>query len=83
MVDFTVYKGSQGEKIVQSKSSRSIGPEDVLVKVTHSGLCGTDVHFKETDMALGHEGAGIVQEIGENVSLFKKYIFPPLSYQQH
>jgi len=42
-----------------------------LVKITHSGICGTDEHFKHVDMVLGHEGIGTVQEIGERVSQFK------------
>lgn len=72
MVNFTVYKGSKGGKIVKGTSSRSVGPNDVLIKVTHSGLCFTDVHYKEADIALGHEGTGVVQETGPNVTLFKK-----------
>ena len=76
MVDFTVYKGSKGGKIVKATGSRSIGPDEVLVKVTHSGLCFTDVHFKEADMVLGHEGTGLVQEVGSSVTLFKKYDSP-------
>ncbi len=72
MVDFTVYKGSQGGTIVKSTSSRSVGPQDVLIKITHTGLCFTDVHYKESDMVLGHEGTGRVQEVGSNVTLFKK-----------
>jgi threonine dehydrogenase-like Zn-dependent dehydrogenase len=72
MPSFTVYKGSEGGKIVEAKTSKEIGPTDVLVRVTHSGLCGTDVHYKGADQVLGHEGAGIVEEIGSNVTLFKK-----------
>lgn len=71
MVSFTVYKGSANGKIVKDTTSRELGPREVLVKVTHSGLCGTDVHYKHADMALGHEGVGIVEQIGSEVSLFK------------
>lgn len=74
MVDFTVYKGSKSGKIVKSTTSREIGPNEVLVQTTHSGLCGTDMHYKSVDMALGHEGAGVVEEIGKNVTLFKTYV---------
>jgi D-arabinose 1-dehydrogenase-like Zn-dependent alcohol dehydrogenase len=72
MVEFTVFKGSKNSNIVKSTIQKEIGPNEVLVRVTHSGLCGTDLHFTHTDMGLGHEGAGIVEEVGQNVTLFKK-----------
>ena len=71
-VDFTVWKGSKDGKIIESKGSRPIGPDEVLVKVTHSGLCGTDIHYKTADMALGHEGAGVVEQTGALVKTVKK-----------
>jgi threonine dehydrogenase-like Zn-dependent dehydrogenase len=46
MVEFTVYKGSESGKIVEAKTTREIKPGQVLVKITHSGLCGTDLHYK-------------------------------------
>lgn len=67
MVSFTVFKGSKNGTIIQSKTTREVGPDEVLVKITHSGLCGTDIHFQNTDMALGHEGAGIVEQVGKDV----------------
>ncbi|MBV1705204.1 MAG: alcohol dehydrogenase catalytic domain-containing protein, partial [Hyphomicrobiales bacterium] len=52
-----------------------IGPEDVLVKVAKTGLCGTDLHIYEWDewargavptpIVVGHEYAGVVVEVGE------------------
>ncbi|KAK4936440.1 hypothetical protein LTR10_022657 [Elasticomyces elasticus] len=72
MVDFKVFKGSKGGKIVEGTSHKEIGPKEVLLKVTHSGLCGTDIHYKGVDMVLGHEGVGIVEEVGSNVTMFKK-----------
>lgn len=72
MVEITVFKGDQNGKIFKSTTTKEIGPNEVLVKVTHSGLCGTDVHYKSADVGLGHEGAGIVEDIGERVTLFKK-----------
>ncbi|KIW93165.1 uncharacterized protein Z519_05770 [Cladophialophora bantiana CBS 173.52] len=70
MVEFTVFKGGKAG-IVKATSSREIGPHEVLVKITHSGLCGTDLHHKGMDMGLGHEGVGIVEEIGEDVTILK------------
>ena len=73
MPSFTVYKGSEKGEVVESKTSKpELQPTEVLVKVTHSGLCGTDVHYKGIDMGLGHEGVGTVEEVGSAVKLFKK-----------
>jgi threonine dehydrogenase-like Zn-dependent dehydrogenase len=61
MVDFTVFKGSKEGKIVQSTTTRDIKADEVLIKVTHSGLCGTDEHYRHAGIVLGHEGAGVVE----------------------
>lgn len=61
MVEFTVYKGSADRKIVESKTTKEVKSDEVLIKVTHSGVCGTDEHYKGADMVLGHEGAGVVE----------------------
>ena len=61
MVEFTVFKGSKEGKIIQSTTKKDIKSDEVLIKVTHSGLCGTDEHFKRADMVLGHEGAGVIE----------------------
>lgn len=55
----------------------AIGPRDVLVKVTHAGICGTDRHIYEWDkwsqnrvavgITTGHEFVGHVTEIGPAV----------------
>jgi threonine dehydrogenase-like Zn-dependent dehydrogenase len=71
MVDFTVYKGSKEGKIVKSTTSKQVAPDEVLLRVQFSGLCGTDLHFKSVDMALGHEGVGIVEQLGKDVKTLK------------
>jgi D-arabinose 1-dehydrogenase-like Zn-dependent alcohol dehydrogenase len=43
----------------------------VLVKIRHSGICGTDEHYKHADMALGHEGVGTVQQLGADLQGFQ------------
>ncbi len=53
------------------------GPGEVLVKVAAAGVCHSDYHFMNGDLpiklpcVLGHEGAGVVEEVGENVSAVK------------
>ncbi|KAF5348668.1 hypothetical protein D9758_006803 [Tetrapyrgos nigripes] len=59
------FRGSLSGEIVKKISTHQPPKSDeVVVRVTHSGLCGTDVHYRKTDMVLGHEGVGIVQEVG-------------------
>ncbi|MFQ5550647.1 MAG: L-threonine 3-dehydrogenase [Gemmatimonadales bacterium] len=53
------------------------GPHDVLIRVRHAGLCGTDLHIAEWDtwaqgrvnppLVLGHEFAGSVESVGDEV----------------
>jgi aryl-alcohol dehydrogenase len=63
------------------------GPRDdeVLVRIVASGVCGTDVHFAETGaggpVVLGHEGAGIVEEVGRAVRGVERGDHVVLSYQ--
>jgi len=49
------------------------GPGDVLVRMAAVGICGTDLHQvrgewqRPTPMVLGHEGAGVIEWVGEAV----------------
>lgn len=61
MPSFTVFKGSKSGDIVKATTTREVGPQDVLVRITHSGVCGTDEHYHKVDQGLGHEGAGVVE----------------------
>jgi len=57
---------------------REVGPDDCRVKIGAVGVCGSDVHYYEhgrigpfivkSPMILGHECAGTVIEVGENVT---------------
>ncbi|GAA0165920.1 dehydrogenase [Lithospermum erythrorhizon] len=54
-----------------------LGPNDVKIRIKAVGICGTDVHFLKTmgvgayavkePMVIGHECAGIVEEVGSDV----------------
>lgn len=73
MPTFTVYKGSSSGKITKDTTTRpDLEHDAVLVKVTASGVCGTDEHYKHASMALGHEGAGTVEAVGPSVKSLKK-----------
>ncbi len=53
------------------------GPEDVLIKVMASGICGTDIHIFNGEymgsypVIPGHEFAGVVTDVGKKVKRFK------------
>lgn len=54
-------------------------PTDAIVRIVKTTICGTDLHIIKGDVPacqsgtiLGHEGIGIVEEVGEGVSNFKK-----------
>ncbi|MEZ0325893.1 MAG: Zn-dependent alcohol dehydrogenase [Fimbriimonas sp.] len=56
----------------------SPGPNEVLVRITASGVCHTDLTVKNLNgngmafpIVLGHEGAGYVEEVGEGVTHLK------------
>ena len=67
-ITYTVFKGSKDGSIVKSTIHQApLQGDQVLLKITHSGLCGTDEHYRTTDMVLGHEGAGVVQDVGPDV----------------
>jgi threonine 3-dehydrogenase len=58
----------------------AIGINDVLIRVSHTGICGTDLHIYDWDawaqatipvpMAIGHEFVGEIVETGSNVTDF-------------
>src|SRR6201985_1318587 len=47
---------------------------EVLIRYTHAGLCHSDIHVAHGDlearlpMVLGHEGAGIIEDVGPGVT---------------
>lgn len=54
---------------------RDVGPDDVLIDIKYAGICHSDIHTVRGDwgpqsypLAPGHEIAGIVAEIGSNVT---------------
>jgi len=70
-IEFTVFKGSPDGIVETITKSESPTENQVLVRITHAGICGTDEHYRLADMGMGHEGVGIVQEAGANVKGFR------------
>jgi len=53
-------------------------PDDVLIRVAYSGICGTDLHIIAGEfpsstkaLTLGHEFSGIIEKVGSSVTTFK------------
>src|ERR1700759_2770182 len=73
-----VYHGP-GEKSLDERPMPELaGATDAIVKVTRTTICGTDLHILKGDVPscepgriLGHEGVGVVQEVGAAVTAFK------------
>jgi alcohol dehydrogenase len=74
-----VYHGI-GKKSWEEKTKPAIiKTTDAVVKILKTTICGTDLHIMKGDMPavtegriLGHEGVGIIEEVGTAVSNFKK-----------
>jgi threonine 3-dehydrogenase len=66
---------------LQTAPVPQVGPDDVLIRINKTGICGTDIHIWDWDewaqktvpvpMITGHEFAGEVVELGRNVGGLK------------
>lgn len=67
---------AEGEPLVRTTiERREVGPRDVLIEVTHAGICHSDIHTVQGDwgpqsypLAPGHEIVGVVAEVGSDVT---------------
>ena len=72
-----VYEGPRNVVVKEMPDAKIERPTDVLVKVTITNICGSDLHMFEgrTDMEsgriLGHENLGVVIEVGNAVDRIK------------
>lgn len=72
--------GTNTDLVIEQLEIPKLKYGQVLVKIKYSGLCGTQLSEMNGNKGkdnwlphcLGHEGTGIVMEIGEGVSRFKK-----------
>ena len=64
--------------VIEDVDVKKPGPHEVLIRTAYAGLCHSDLHFIEglyphpLPMVLGHESAGIVDEVGSEVTYVKK-----------
>ena len=73
-----VYRGL-GNKALEDRPKPEItAPTDAIVRIVKTTICGTDLHILKGDVptgepgrVLGHEGVGIVDQVGLAVTAFK------------
>jgi S-(hydroxymethyl)mycothiol dehydrogenase len=70
-----VIAGAKGQAVrIETVLVPQPGPDEVLVRVQACGVCHTDLHYREGAIndefpfLLGHEAAGVIDEIGANVT---------------
>lgn len=71
--EYRGYRSHEGSIIAYDTKIPELGPKDVVVRITHSGLCASDIAFVKlgAPIALGHEGVGIVEVVGSDVKQLK------------
>jgi len=74
-----VYHGPGKRSWEEKPKPTILKPTDAVVRVERTTICGTDLHILKGDVPevtdgriLGHEGLGVVEEVGSAVSNFKK-----------
>jgi threonine dehydrogenase-like Zn-dependent dehydrogenase len=69
-----VYREARQVEVSDVPEPELEDPLDAIVRVTRSAICGSDLHFfhgkapLEPGDVIGHEGVGVVERIGSNVS---------------
>lgn len=73
------FQGKKKMKVKKVADPKIIEPTDAIIKITASGICGSDLHlyhqgdmFMDKDFVIGHEPMGIVEEVGKDVKKLKK-----------
>src|SRR4249919_2492054 len=74
-----IYNGPGKKKGKEKPKPIIIEQTDAIIKISKTTICGTDLHILKGDVPevtdgriLGHEGVGVIEEIGGFVTRFKK-----------
>ncbi|TBW11642.1 NAD(P)-dependent alcohol dehydrogenase [Azotobacter chroococcum subsp. isscasi] len=63
---------------LQDKPIPDVGPNDALLRITTTTICGTDVHILKGEypvapgLTIGHEPVGIIEKLGSNVQGYRE-----------
>jgi S-(hydroxymethyl)glutathione dehydrogenase/alcohol dehydrogenase len=74
---------------IERVSGAALGSSDVLVRVRAAGLCHTDLEVIDGSLrypmpiVLGHEAAGVIEEVGPSVTKVRKGDHVILSWNPH
>jgi alcohol dehydrogenase len=73
-----VYQAVGKKALVDHAKPEIAAPTDAIIRITRTTICGTDLHILKGDLLsckpgriLGHEGVGIVDQVGSAVTVFK------------
>jgi aryl-alcohol dehydrogenase len=86
-IQAAVLRKKGGPLKIESLEMEGPRDDEVLVRLVASGICHTDIDFvddwEEADDAvvLGHEGAGVVEQVGKKVKCVRRGDHVVLSYQ--
>jgi len=77
MKGLSKLKSEPGIWMVDDANMPEIGPNDVLIRIKQSAICGTDAHIYKWDnwasetipvpMIVGHEYAGVIEKVGSEI----------------
>jgi len=72
-----IFHGPQQPLTIEQVDIDKPGPREIVVRTVATGVCHSDLHFVDglypypAPAILGHEAAGIVEEVGEQVTYVK------------
>jgi glutathione-independent formaldehyde dehydrogenase len=76
-VKAVVFEGTRSVKVEEVPDAELEEPSDVVIRVTSSAICGTDLHMYDSrtgatpGLVFGHEPLGFVERAGDAVSMVK------------
>ncbi|MGH7863556.1 MAG: zinc-binding dehydrogenase [Candidatus Binataceae bacterium] len=73
-----VFHGPRDVRVERVPDPKIANPTDALVRITRAAICGSDLHSYHgrdeviAGFVLGHEGVGVVEDVGKGVIALKK-----------
>jgi len=67
-----------GRIVLDDKPIPEVGPQDALMRVTTTTICGTDIHILkgeypvERGLTIGHEPVGVIEKLGSGVRGYRE-----------
>src|SRR5260370_16979856 len=74
----TVFHGPHDVRVERVEDPTLKPPTDAIVRLTRAGICGSDLQFYHgafpivAGLVLGHEGVGVIEEVGAGIDRLKK-----------